>query len=96
MACIAGRGRRTLEISAGNPPLLNTKAPIHTGHHERKNQMLTYTNTLDIITTAAHGEINPRVLEAAATEIWERNDFETQVDFDAYPHTWDIIARHDA
>ena len=57
---------------------------------------MTYTAILDTITTAAHGEINPKVLEAAATEIWEHNTFKTQADFDAYPNTWDIIAKHNA
>ena len=58
--------------------------------------MLTYTNILNTITTAAHGDISDQVLEAAATEIWENNSFKTAADFDAYPHTWEIVARHDA
>lgn len=58
--------------------------------------MLTYTNILNTITTAAHSAISDQVLEAAATEIWEHNNFKTQEDFGAYPHTWEIVARHDA
>ena len=58
--------------------------------------MLAYTEILEYITTAAHGEINPAVLEAAATEIWENNSFETMADFEAYTETWEIVAKHDA
>lgn len=58
--------------------------------------MLAYTEILESLTTAAHGEISTEVLEAAATEIWENNDFETMADFDAYTETWDIVAKHDA
>lgn len=45
--------------------------------------MLARHEILESITTAAHGEIAPAVLEAAATEIWENNDFETMADFEA-------------
>lgn len=62
--------------------------------------MLTYAEILEYITTAAHGEIAPAVLEAAATEIWENNDFETMADFEAWEEdtkqTWEIVAKHDA
>lgn len=58
--------------------------------------MLTYTNILESITTAANGEISNQVLEAAATEIWENNSFETYADFDAYEGTWEIVTKHDA
>lgn len=58
--------------------------------------MLAYTEILESLTTAAHGEISTEVLEAAATEIWENNDFETMADFEAYTETWEIVAKHDA
>lgn len=58
--------------------------------------MLAYHEILEYITTAAHGEISTEVLEAAATEIWENNNFETMEDFEAYTETWDIVAKHDA
>lgn len=58
--------------------------------------MLARHEILESITTAAHGEISTEVLEAAATEIWENNDFETMADFEAYTDTWDIVAKHDA
>lgn len=51
---------------------------------------------LESLTTAAHGEISNEVLEAAATEIWENNRFETMADFEAYTETWEIVAKHDA
>lgn len=73
------------------------KTPAPTGAPRKEtNPMLTYTNILESLTTAANGEISDQVLEAAATEIWENNSFETYADFDAYPHTWEIVARHDA
>lgn len=58
--------------------------------------MLAQHEILESITTAAHGEISTKVLEAAATEIWENNDFETMADFEAYTETRDIVAKHDA
>ena len=58
--------------------------------------MLAQHEILESITTAAHGEINPAVLEAAATEIWENNSFETMADFEAFEQTWEIVAKHDA
>nr|DAE90258.1 MAG TPA: hypothetical protein [Caudoviricetes sp.] len=58
--------------------------------------MLAQHEILESLTTAAHGEISTEVLEAAATEIWENNNFETLADFEAYPDTWDIVAKHDA
>lgn len=58
--------------------------------------MTTYNEILESLTTAAHGEIATAVLEAAATEIWENNDFETMADFEAYDKTWEIVAKHDA
>ena len=58
--------------------------------------MLAQHEILESLTTAAHGEISTEVLEAAATEIWENNDFETMSDFEAYTDTWDIVAKHDA
>lgn len=58
--------------------------------------MLAQYEILESLTTAAHGEISNEVLEAAATEIWENNDFETMADFEAYPETWEIVAKHDA
>lgn len=58
--------------------------------------MLAQYEILKSLTTAAHGEISNEVLEAAATEIWENNDFETRADFEAYTDTWDIVAKHDA
>lgn len=58
--------------------------------------MLAQHEILESLTTAAHGEISSEVLEAAATEIWENNDFETMADFEAYTETWDIVAKHDA
>ena len=58
--------------------------------------MLAYTEILESLTTAAHGEISNEVLEAAATEIWENNSFETMADFEAYTETWEIVAKHDA
>lgn len=58
--------------------------------------MLAYTEILESLTTAAHGEIAPAVLEAAATEIWENNSFETMADFEAFEQTWEIVAKHDA
>ena len=58
--------------------------------------MLAYHEILEYITTAANGEISPAVLEAAATEIWENNNFETLADFEAYTETWDIVVKHDA
>ena len=58
--------------------------------------MLARHEILESLTTAAHGEISAEVLEAAATEIWENNTFETMSDFEAYTETWDIVAKHDA
>ena len=58
--------------------------------------MLAQYEILESLTTASHGEISTEVLEAAATEIWENNDFETMADFEAYTETWDIVAKHDA
>lgn len=58
--------------------------------------MLARHEILESITTAAHSEISTEVLEAAATEIWENNDFETMADFEAYTETWEIVAKHDA
>ena len=58
--------------------------------------MLAQHEILESLTTASHGEIDTPVLEAAATEIWENNDFETLADFEAYPETWEIVAKHDA
>lgn len=58
--------------------------------------MTTYNEILESLTTAAHGEIETAVLEAAATEIWENNSFETMADFEAYDKTWEIVAKHDA
>lgn len=58
--------------------------------------MTTYNEILESLTTAAHGEISTAVLEAAATEIWENNSFETMADFEAYDKTWEIVAKHDA
>ncbi len=58
--------------------------------------MLAQHEILESLTTAAHGEISSEVLEAAATEIWENNDFETMADFEAYTDTWEIVAKHDA
>nr|DAE77522.1 MAG TPA: hypothetical protein [Caudoviricetes sp.] len=58
--------------------------------------MLACHEILESITTAAHGEIEPAVLEAAATEIWENNSFETMADFEAFEQTWEIVAKHDA
>ena len=58
--------------------------------------MLAQYEILESLTTAAHGEISTEVLEAAATEIWENNDFETLADFEAYTETWEIVAKHDA
>lgn len=58
--------------------------------------MLARHEILESLTTASHGEISNEVLEAAATEIWENNDFETMADFEAYTETWDIVAKHDA
>ena len=58
--------------------------------------MLAQHEILESLTTAAHGEISTEVLEAAATEIWENNNFETMSDFEAYTDTWDIVAKHDA
>lgn len=58
--------------------------------------MLAQHEILESLTTAAHGEISTEVLEAAATEIWENNNFETMADFEAYTETWDIVAKHDA
>lgn len=62
--------------------------------------MLAYNEILEYITTAAHGEISTAVLEAAATEIWENNSFETLADFEAWEEeskqTWEIVAKHDA
>ena len=58
--------------------------------------MLAYHKILESLTTAADGEISNEVLEAAATEIWENNDFETMADFEAFEDTWDIVAKHDA
>lgn len=58
--------------------------------------MLAYTEILESLTTAAHGETVPAVLEAAATEIWENNSFETMADFEAFEQTWEIVAKHDA
>lgn len=58
--------------------------------------MLAQYEILESLTTASHGEISTEVLEAAATEIWENNDFETMADFEAFEDTWDIVAKHDA
>ena len=58
--------------------------------------MLARHEILESLTTAAHGEISNEVLEAAETEIWENNDFETMADFEAYTETWEIVAKHDA
>lgn len=58
--------------------------------------MLTYNAILESLTTASNGEIETPVLEAAATEIWENNNFETLADFEAYEDTWEIVAKHDA
>ena len=58
--------------------------------------MLAQHEILESITTASHGEISTEVLEAAATEIWENNSFETMADFEAYADTWEIVAKHDA
>lgn len=62
--------------------------------------MLAYYKILESLTTASNGEIAPAVLEAAATEIWENNDFETMADFEAWEEdtkqTWEIVAKHDA
>lgn len=58
--------------------------------------MLTCNEILESLTTASHGEISTEVLEAAATEIWENNSFETMADFEAYDKTWEIVAKHDA
>lgn len=58
--------------------------------------MLAHHEILESLTTAAHGEISTEVLEVAATEIWENNDFETMADFEAYAETWEIVAKHDA
>lgn len=58
--------------------------------------MLAHHEILESLTTAAHGEISTAVLEAAATEIWENNDFETMADFEAFEQTWEIVAKHDA
>lgn len=58
--------------------------------------MLAYHEILESLTTAAHGEIATAVLEAAATEIWENNTFETLADFEAFDKTWEIVAKHDA
>lgn len=58
--------------------------------------MTTYNEILESLTTASHGEISTAVLEAAATEIWENNSFETMADFEAYDKTWEIVAKHDA
>lgn len=57
--------------------------------------MLAQHEILESLTTAAHGEISTEVLEAAATKIWENNDFESLVDFEAYTDTWEIVAKHD-
>lgn len=57
--------------------------------------MLAQYEILESLTTAAHGEISNEVLEAAATEIWENNDFETMADFEAYTEAWEIVAKHD-
>lgn len=58
--------------------------------------MLAQYEILESLTTAAHGEISTEVLEAAATEIWENNSFETLADFEAFDKTWEIVAKHDA
>lgn len=58
--------------------------------------MLAQHEILESLTTAAHGEISSEVLEAAATEIWENNDFETMADFETFEDTWEIVAKHDA
>ena len=53
--------------------------------------MLARHETLESLTIASHGEIATEVLEAAATEIWENNSFETMADFEAYDKTWEIV-----
>lgn len=58
--------------------------------------MLAYHKILESITTASHGEISTEVLEAAATEIYGDNNFETMADFEAFEDTWEIVAKHDA
>lgn len=58
--------------------------------------MLAQYEILESLTVASHGEISNEVLEAAATEIWENNSFETLADFEAYTETWEIVAKHDA
>lgn len=58
--------------------------------------MLAQYEILESLTTAAHGEISTEVLEAAATEIWENNSFQTLADFEAFDKTWEIVAKHDA
>ena len=58
--------------------------------------MTTYNEILESLTTASNGEIDTPVLEAAATEIWENNNFETMADFEAFEGTWEIVAKHDA
>lgn len=49
--------------------------------------MLACHEILESLTTAAHGEISTEVLEAAATEIWENNSFETMADFETFEQT---------
>lgn len=58
--------------------------------------MLAQYEILESFTTAARGEISTEVLEAAATKIWENNNFETMADFETYTETWEIVAKHDA
>lgn len=58
--------------------------------------MLTYSEILESLTTASNSEIDTAVLEAAATEIWENNNFETMADFEAFEQAWEIVAKHDA
>lgn len=58
--------------------------------------MLAYNDILESLITAAHGEISLYTLEAAATEIWENNNFETLEDLEAYDKTWEIVAKHNA
>lgn len=57
--------------------------------------MLAHHEILESLTIGAHGEIAQEVLEAAATEIWENNEFPTLSSFEEFEEAWEIVAKHD-
>lgn len=58
--------------------------------------MLARHEILESLTIGAHSEIAQEVLEAAATEIWEKHEFPTLSSFEEFEEAWEIVAKHDA